>query len=295
MFTRRDLIAATLGPVAAAALAPYLLAADAPVAGPQPVKKFQIGVCDWMTGKGGTPDVLDWCAKMGIDGAMVSFGDPAAKFDLRKPEVRAAYAEAEKRSGAKVASLGMGVLNQIPYKSDPRTEQWVADAIDTAAAMNLRVILVAFFGKGDLKKDKPGTDEVIARFKKVMPRAEKAGVYLGIESWLSADEHLHIIESVGSPNLTCYYDVGNSLKMGYDIYKEIRRLGTKHICEFHAKDLADKGFGNGDVDFWEVRRAFDDIGYRGWFHLEGASKAMGLERTYRHDRNFLKGVCPENA
>jgi sugar phosphate isomerase/epimerase len=161
--------------------------------------------------------------------------------------------------------------------------------------MNLKVILVAFFARGDLKNDKPGTEEVIRRLKEIAPKAEKAGVYLGIESWLSAPEHLYILDNVASPNVRVYYDVGNSFKMGYDIYREIRELGSQRICEFHAKDYAAKGFGNGDIDFAEIRRAIDFIDYKGWIHLEGPKEPWGLEKTYRHDRNYLKSVFPPDA
>lgn len=293
--SRRGFLRSSLAAAGALALAPGLaplLAAPTDAAGAD--ARFRIGVCDWMTGKGGTPDALTWAGKIGLDGIMASFGQPTDKFDLRKQENRELFAKASKESGAVIASLGMGLLNNIPYKSDPRTEEWVSDSIDVAAALKLNVVLIAFFGKGDLKNDKPGTDEVIRRFKRVAPKAEKAGVSLGIESWLSADEHLHIIESVGSPAIKCYYDVGNSFKMGYDIYKEIRRLGTKQICEFHAKDYSGKLFGQGEIDFWEVRKCFDDIGYRGWFHLEGPMP-FGLEKSYAHDRHFLKAVFPANG
>ena len=66
-------------------------------------------------------------------------------------------------------------------------------------------------------------------------RAEKAGVILGLENYMSAEANLSIIDKVGSPAVQVYYDVGNSTDKGYDILKEIRLLG-KRICEFHAKD-----------------------------------------------------------
>ena len=294
--SRRQMLTAALGASAAGAFAPLLAAAADGDATRSPQDgKFKIGVCDWMTGRGGSPEALKWAATLPLDGVQVSFGAPGEKFDLRKPENRDLYAKTAAETGQRIASLGMGVLNGVPYKSDPRTEQWVADAIDVAKAMNLSVILLAFFGKGDLKNDKPGTEEVIRRLRKVAPRARDAGVYLGIESWLSAEEHVHIIDKVNSPNVQVYYDVGNSFKMGYDIYREIRELGAKRICEFHAKDYAAKGFGNGDIDFNRVRQAMDAIGYRGWFHLEGPTQPWGLDRTYRHDRNYLKAVFPADA
>src|SRR5688500_13259351 len=140
--SRRSVLSTALGASAAMAVAP-LLAADAR-GGPQD-GKFQIGVCDWMTGKGGSPDALKWAATLPLDGVQISFGAPDDKFDLRKPENRDLYTRTAKDTGLRISSLGMGVLNNIPYKSDPRTEEWVSDAIDVAQAMNLPVILLAFF------------------------------------------------------------------------------------------------------------------------------------------------------
>ena len=47
----------------------------------------------------------------------------------------------------------------------------------------------------------------------------------------------------------------------------------------------------GQVDFWEVRRAIHDIGYRGWIQIEGR-QPFGLIDSYRHDMNFLRTVFP---
>lgn len=271
---------------AGASLLPQTLFAAAPAPG------FQIGVTDWNLRLRGDPAAHKLAAELGLDGVQVSFGEPDAPFDLRKPENRTAQLDAAKQHGTRVASLGMGILNKAPYKSDPRTEEWVLDSIPVAKAMGVKVVLLAFFGKGDLKDDPAGTAEVIRRLKLVAPVAEKAGITFGIESMLSAEEHLHIIDAVGSPAVQVYYDVGNSLRKGYDIYREIRELGRERICEFHAKDPAHKLFGQGQVDFWEVRRAMDDIGYRGWIQIEGRTP-FGLNDSYIHNRAFLKGLFPE--
>jgi len=39
---------------------------------------------------------------------------------------------------------------------------------------------------------------VVRRFKKLAPKAERLGVLLGIESWLSAEENMAIVDRVGS-------------------------------------------------------------------------------------------------
>ncbi len=209
---------------------------------------------------------------------------------MRRPEVQKRYGEAERQTGVAVSSLALLLLNEFPLKSDPRAEKWLADSVDVCKAMHLKVVLVPFFGNADLKGDKAGTDAVVAIFQRVAPKAEKAGVILGIESWLSADQHVEILQRVGSPAVQVYYDMGNSQKAGYDIGKEIRFLG-KRICEFHAKDYDDL-FGKGTMNFPAVRKAMDDIGYRGWMQIEGVKLPLGVEESVRYDLNYLRGIFP---
>ena len=251
---------------------------------------FKIGVCDWSLGKTSDPSAMEVAKWLGLDGVQVSLGTVQNDMHLRRAEVREAFRKAAKKHKVEVASLAIGALNEVPYKSDPRAEQWVADSIDVCKAMGANVVLLAFFGKGDLRNDRKGTDVVVKRLKRVAPKAEKAGVVLGLETWLSAEQHMDIIDRVGSPAVQVYYDVGNSHLRGYDIYREIRWLGDKHICEFHAKDY-DNLFGEGKVDFKEVRRAMDDIGYCGWIQIEGATP-LGLEASYRHNAQYLRNIFP---
>jgi len=206
---------------------------------------------------------------------------------LRQAEVQKTYRNAAEVAGLEIASLAIGELNQVPYKSDPRTVAWVEDSIGVCVALGLRVVLLAFFSNDDLRNDPEGVDEVVKRLKAVAPKAQKAGVFLGIESWLSADEHLDILKHIDSPAVKVYYDCCNSNDMGYDIYKEIRKLRGK-ICEFHAKENGSL-LGQGKVDFQKVREAMDDIAYEGWIQIEGAVPAgKDLEVSYDANRKFMR-------
>ena len=193
----------------------------------------------------------------------------------------------------RIASLAMGVLNEVAYKSDPRAEKWVDQAIDVAQAMRQRIILLAFFSKGDLKNDAAGTDAVVSKLKNIASKAEKARVTLAVESWLSAEEHMAILDRVGSPAVQIYYDVANSHLKGYDIYKEIRTLG-KRICQFHAKDN-EQLYGKGKIDFKRVREAMDEAGYRGWFVMEGTNMSLGVEASCRYDAEYLRPLFPRRV
>lgn len=254
---------------------------------------FKIGACDWSLGKMADLAAFDIAKEIGLDGVQVSLGTAANDMSLRTPGVQRKYLDVAARTGVRIASLAIGELNNIPFKSDPRTIDWVSGSVDATRALDCRVVLIAFFYKGDLKGDQAGTDEVVRRFKEIAPRAEKAGVILGIESWLSAEEHMDIIDRVGSKAVQVYYDVANSEKMGYDIYREIRWLGKKGvICEFHMKENGAL-LGRGRVDFAKVRSVMEEIGYTGWMQIEGAVPEGGqLVPSYLENRRFLRGLFP---
>jgi sugar phosphate isomerase/epimerase len=181
-------------------------------------------------------------------------------------------------------------LNNIPYATMEPTEQWVLDCIDVMEKMGQKVVLLAFFGKGDINGKPELQAKVIEKLKRAAPRAEKAGVILGIESWMNAADHLRIIDAVGSPAVQVWYDVANSEKMGYDIYKEIRQIGKERICQFHMKEN-DSLLGQGRIDFKKVKEAIDDIGWGGWLIIEGATvKEKSLQECYVHNLKYLRSV-----
>ena len=285
LISRRQLLGRSLGGLAALSASSSLL----PLFASPQRRRFKIGACDWSLGKMDDPAAFALAREIGLDGVQVSLGTAGNDMHLRRPEVQARSRQAARAAGLEIASLAIGELNNIPYKSDPRTVQWVADSIDVCVALGVRVVLLAFFGNDDLRADPAGISEVVRRLKAVAPKAEKAGVALGIESWLSAEQHLEILDRVGSNAVRVYYDVCNSHDRGYDIYREIRQLG-KHICEFHAKENGTL-LGRGNIDFRKVRQAMDDIGYSGWIQIEGAVPPGGaILESYRANCRFMRDI-----
>jgi L-ribulose-5-phosphate 3-epimerase len=252
-------------------------------------RRFKIGACDWSLGRQCKPEAFELAKQIGLDGVQVSLGTVDNDMHLRRREVQERYTDAATKAGLEIASLAIGELNSVPYKSDARTIEWVSDSIDVCRNFGVKVVLLAFFSRDDLRNDKAGVDEVVRRLKAVVPKAEKAGVNLGIESWLSARQHQEILDRVGSKAVRVYYDLCNSTDMGYDICKEIRSLGDQ-ICEFHAKENGTL-LGQGKIDFKKVRAALDDIGYVGWIQIEGAvPPGQPVLESYQANCRFLRGI-----
>ena len=282
--TRREALKSSIGILGLGCLNAYdIFSFDA-------VNRFKIGACDWSIDQLAKVEAIEVGKKIGLDGVQISLGTLDDDMQLRQQKVQQQYKDACSKYDMEIGGIAIGEMNNIPYKSDPRAEQWVSDSIDVAKAMGVKVVLLAFFYKGDLKNDWEGTKETIRRLKKVAPKAEDNGITLGLETWLSADEHMHIIDGVNSPNVKVYYDVANSNKMGYDIYGEIRALGNENICEFHAKEN-EHLLGKGRIDFEEVRKAIDDIGYEGWVQIEAAvPKDADMFESYVWNNKYLRSV-----
>jgi L-ribulose-5-phosphate 3-epimerase len=249
---------------------------------------IRFGVCDWTIGKPGDPYALVLAGKLGLEGVQVSLIPAGVHLALARPELQQAYRDAARSSGVEIASFAVGELNNVPFKSDIRADRWLEEGIGIAKAMGVKIILVPFFGAGELRNDRRGMEEVGLRLRRLAPIAERAGVVLALESYLSAEEHLWLLDRVGSPAVKLYYDVANSREAGWDIFREIRLLGDK-IVEFHAKDNTDL-YGKGSMDFIAVRKAMEEIGYSGWFILEGSKLPLGIEQSIRFDLEYLKRV-----
>ena len=251
---------------------------------------LRIGACDWSIGKSSDIGAFEIAKQIGLQGIQVNLGSEKNDLHLRKPAAQKAYLEESKKTKIKIASLAIAELNNVPYKSDPRTEAWVEDSIDTAHALGVKVILLAFFNNNDLRDDPKGKEEVIRRLKKVAPKAEKLGITLGIESYLTAEEHLEIMERVGSTSIKVYYDFRNAADAGNDVIKEIKLLGRDHICELHIKENG-KLLGEGTLDWHKIGETLAAIQYKGagWMHIEGAlPKETDLITGYQHNLLYLK-------
>lgn len=255
-------------------------------------KKFRIGACDWSIGKSSNIEAFEVARKIGVQGIMVNMGFERNNMHLRQKTLQQSYLDVSRKTGVDISSLAIAELNQVPYKSDPRTIEWVWDSIEVASNLGVGVVMLAFFHKNDLTGDEQGVREVIKRLKNVAPHAEKNGIIIGVESYLNAAGHLNIIEQVGSKNVKAYVDLRNMADAGFDVLKEVKLLGKDNICELHMKE---NGFllGQGSLPWLEIRDLLYEMDYYGdgWMQIEGATpKNADVIESYKHNLQFLKDL-----
>jgi len=246
-----------------------------------PGVKIRIGAC--VVG-------LEDAKKAGLDGVEVGVGGAADRLQIADPAVRQEYKAKMKETGLVISSFMMGLLNSYPLAQDPRGPAWLEQSIDAAKDLGAKVILVAFFGKGSLldgkEVKKADVDVVVQRLKAAAPRAKEAGVLLGIENTLSAQQNAEILERIGHDSVRIYYDVGNSTNMGYDVPAEIRLLKDR-IAIFHFKDGRNY-LGEGKVNFPPIAEAMKAIGYEGWIVLETSSPSKDRVADARRNAEYIR-------
>lgn len=253
-----------------------------------------IGSMDGVLKMSGKPEAFALAAKLGLEGVEVNLhrAGKAEALVLSDPEVQAQYLAASKLHKLPVAGVVLSVLHQNHFKNDKMALKWVHDGIPIAREMKAGVLLLPFFGPAaiDNQSERERVGDMLKEFG---PEAAKAGIVLGLENTLSAEDNARLLERAGSKSISVYYDVGNSTHIGgFDAPKEIRWLGKDRICQIHLKD---KGYlGEGKINFPDVMRAIREIGFRGFANLETSSPSGSVEGDVLRNLAYLRGVMQES-
>ncbi len=153
---------------------------------------------------------------------------------------------------------------------------------DTHAVGGHTTLLVVGHGQdGPENEIWPRSIENIA---KALPLAAELGVYIAIENvWnhflydhqgdskQTADKFIKYVDELDSPWVGMQFDIGNHWKYG-DAGAWIRALG-KRIVKLDVKGFSRQTgkftrISEGDIDWADVRKALDEIGYTGWVAAE---------------------------
>lgn len=273
MLSRRSFLAAT-------AAAPLLRAQS---------NRLRIGITDWNLRLTVKPEAIGLAAKLGFDGVQVSCGRNLidGKLPLDNPGLIATMKALSQQHNIPIDGTCVDRLHNDGLKSEKAAVQWVRDSIRITQSLGTQVILLPFFGNWALNTaaEKEYTADAL---RDLGPEAEKAGVILGLENTISAEDNVRIMERARSKAVLVYYDVGNSTNRGFDVVKEIRWLGNSRICQMHLKDNPNY-LGEGKIDFGQVMQAIHDIGFTGYANLETDAKSpASLEDDQRRNLAFIR-------
>ncbi len=237
-------------------------------------------------------DKFKLAKKCGFDGIEAS---PMKDLDAARRLGRLA-----RQAGVPIHSIVYGGWGAPFSDPDPKViEKGLAGmetALRSAKALGAgAVLLVPAVVKEDVSYDQ-AYKRSQRHIRKLLPLAEELGVIIAVENvWnkflLSPLEFARYVDEFESPWLKAYFDIGNVILFGYS-QDWIRTLG-KRIVKIHLKDFKRNGYKwtnllDGDVNWPQVRRALDEIGYDGFLttELRGGDEAHLTDLAGRIDRFF---------
>ena len=170
------------------------------------------------------------------------------------------------------------------------TISWILTLV-IVLTLPLSIVIVARIAKRSQKffmTNQTQVDTFVATMKEVARYAEKFGVVVAVEDWISAEENIRLLDAIGSDHVAVYYDAHNIVPRVRDIYAEPKLLGPR-IHQIHVKNanllLSAPG---GRVDWPRMATEFYDIGYRGWYVLETDSPTKDIIADTRANIEYVK-------
>jgi sugar phosphate isomerase/epimerase len=295
--SRREFVKqATIASSLAAAPLSHVASADgtqdaaAKPARPLPIK---IGMTDWNLGQRGDITKISLAREIGLDGIQVSLQFPTDDNTphLRDPKTQAEFKRVALENGIQICSLAIGNpgKSRLPLHTNPAAAILLVEAVEVAQNLGTNNILLPILGDSHINmENQQEVNTFVAMMKEVARYAEKAGVVVGLEDWISAEDNLRLLDAIGSDYVGVYYDARNiKSRLKADPYDEPKKLG-KRIHQIHVKN-GQKLMKETDILDWQrLAQEYYDIGYRGWYVLETGSPNKDIIADTRANIEYVR-------
>jgi sugar phosphate isomerase/epimerase len=286
LLNRRDFLKQTT--LASAALP--LLSRVPPAAAPLPIR---VGMTDWNLGRRGDITKIALAREIGLDGIQVSLIFPTDDTPhLRDPNTQAQFKQAALEHAIQICSLAIGSPGKLrlPLHTNPAAAVLLVEAVEVARSIGTNNILLPILGDSHIDMKNPREiDTFVAMMKEVSRYAEKAGVVIALEDWISAEDNIRLLDAIGSDYVGVYYDARNIKARVNDPYGEPARLG-KRIHQVHVKNGQKLLRESELVDWPRLAQEYYDIGYRGWYVLETESPSKDLIADTRANIEYVRAT-----
>ena len=304
--TRRQFIGTTAKAIAAGLLSAQWLSsvtAEARSITGLPVlsafgQRYKISVCDWMILKRQKLGAFQLAKDIGADGVEVDMGGLGNRetFDskLGDPLIRQQFLDKAKELNLEISSIAMSGFYAQSFAERPGVDRMVQDCLDTMKLLNVKVAFLPLGVQGDLVKRPELRPAIVERLKAIAPKAEHAGVIIGLETALDAKGEAKLLDDIGSSSVQSYFNFANALQNKRDLYKELRILGKDRICQLHCTDEDGVWLQNNTrIDMPKVKKTLDKMGWSGWLVIERSRDAKdprNVKWNFSANAAFLKSV-----
>lgn len=262
--------------------------------------RYQVGVCDWMVLKRQKLGEFELAKQLGCDGIEMDMGPLGQReaFDnkLRDPQEAALFKHTADSLGIVVGAVAMsGYYAQDLTKRD-NYMALAEDCFDTMDKMgSVKVAFLPLGGSGnDWPADKSKRAIVVKRLHDIGEAAKKRGKRVGIDTPLDAKGNLKLLKEINSEGIAIFYKFQTIVENGWDICKDMRKLGGKNICSIHASNTDRVWLRNDSaINLPAIKQLLDQMGWSGWLFVE-RSRDVGMVRNvkmnYGSNVRYLKEI-----
>ncbi|RKR84328.1 sugar phosphate isomerase/epimerase [Mucilaginibacter gracilis] len=262
-----------------------------------PNQKYKVAVVDLMILKRQKLGAFQLTKDIGADGVEVDMGGLGNRvtFDsqLATPEVRQQFLDKAKELDLEICSLAMTGFYAQSFAERDGVDRMVQDCLDTAKAMNVKVVFLPLGGSDVVKKPEL-RPAIIERLKAIGPKAEAMGITIGIETALPAADEVKLLDEIGCKAVQSYFNFANACDNGRDVSKELETLGKKRICQIHCSDTDGVWLQNDPkIDMEKVKKTLDRMKWSGWLVIERSrdkNNTKDVKGNFGANTTYVKSV-----
>ena len=263
-------------------------------------QEYKVGVCDWMILKRQKLGEFDLARQLGSDGVEMDMGG-LGKREMFDNKMRDDKEAAHFKSVADSLGIEIGAIAMSGFYAQDLTKRdnymaLVEDCFDTMSKMgDVKVAFLPLGGCGnDWPKDKAKRAIIVKRLRAIGEAAKARGKRVGIDTPLDAKGNLKLLKEIKSDGIAIFYKWQTIVENGWDIVKDIKKLGAKNICAIHASNTDRVWLRNDStINVPLIKKALDEMGWSGWLFVERSrdvKMVRNVKMNYGANVHYLKSI-----
>ena len=248
-------------------------------------QQYRVAACDWMMLKRQKLGEFQLAHDIGADGVEVDMGPlgKREKFDnkLRDPHFQQLFRRTADSLGIAVPSIAMSGFFAQSLLARDNYKELVSDCLNTMDAMGAYIAFLPLGGSGqEWKESGEAHDKMVLRLHEIGEMALQRNKVVAIRTALDARANLLLLKAVNSKGIKIYYNLQDAVDQGLDVYKDLKKLGAKHIAQIHAS-LTDSVTLDKDprIDLHKVKKVLDEMKWNGWLVVERSRNANDVRNV----------------
>ena len=261
--------------------------------------RYKVAACDWMMLKRQKLGDFKLSHEIGADGVEMDMGGLGKRdtFDNKLHQVY--FQELFKKMAAEyqieVPSIAMSGFYGQSFLKHRNYRVLIDDCIKTMQVMGAKIAYLPLGGCGnDWKTDDEQRRRLVSRLHVAGEMAHSEGLVIGIRTGLSAKEDIKLLEQINSEGIQIYFSVQEALDNKRDLYKELKTLGRKRICQIHISETDGVTLPHSkNIDMHRVKEQLDKMGWSGWLVVErsrDAGDVRNVKKNFGMNIRYLKEV-----